>query len=310
MERLIKEEGNMKTIKKSNEDYIMGAVVYISLAVVFISSLYPFINMLAISFSDAGEVMKGNVVLWPIKFTTDSYVSILRDMNIYRAFFISVARTVIGILVSAVLTVMTAYLLSRRDFVLNKVISRYVIFTMYIGAGLIPAYLNIKALNLMGSFWVYIVPSAISAFNVILVRSYMDGLPASLTEAAQIDGANDLEILVKVITPLIKPVVFVIVLFVGVSQWNSWFDNYLYNAYSPQYNTLQYLLQQKLTEASANITNSGMATAGIDATAGLYTTPQTIRAAMTIVATVPILLLYPFVQKYFISGITVGAVKE
>ena len=222
-----------------------------------------------------------------------------------RAFVNSVLRTVIGTVTGVIATTMVAFTLSRRDFVFNKLVTILFIVTMYVGGGLIPEYLVIRQLGLVNNFAVYILPGLISAFNVIVIRSFMDGLPEALYESASIDGANDWVVFTKIVFPLCLPVIATVALFIAVSQWNSWFDTYIYARTNDSLTTLQYELMKIMDNAAATV---DIHNPNLQNTA--RSNPESIKMAITMVATVPILLVYPFVQKYFVSGMTLGAVKS
>lgn len=179
------------------------------------------------------------------------------------------------------------------------------VFTMYVGGGLVPEYLLIRQVGLMGKFSVYIIPGLVGVYNIILMRSFMDGLPDALQESAMIDGANDFIIFRKIIMPLCKPVVATVALFVAVGQWNSFMDTYFYMGGSKWLTTLQYKLYEILNQTGNTVNNIHDATSSVAATS-----PQSIRMAITVIATVPIIIVYPFVQKYFVGGMTLGAVKN
>ena len=254
--------------KAKKFDYVL-AVIFVFLVII---TIYPFLNVLAISFNDSTDTIK----------------------NAMPA-VISVARTIIGTIVGIVCTSMVAYTLSRRDFVLRKPFQLLFVVTMYVGGGMIPEYLLIiRTLKLGNNFMVYILPGLMWVYNMILVRSYIDGLPMALQEAAKLDGANDFQIWYKVVMPLCKPVIATVGLYYAVGQWNSFMDTYLYAKKLP---TLQYKLYEIMNQATMKM----------DVHAG---TPMSVRMAVTIVATVPSVIVYPFLQKYFIGGMTLGSVKD
>jgi putative aldouronate transport system permease protein len=201
---------------------------------------------------------------------------------------------------------MLAFTLSRPDFRARKFVSVFLALTMYFSGGMVPMYILMKDLNLIGTFWIYILPGAVSAFNVFVIRSFMDGLPYALQESAKLDGANDFLIFYKIILPLCKPVLATIALFLSVGQWNEWFTTYLYNGNKPHLTTLQYELMKVLSSTNQG---SGMANANDLAQQMAQISPESIKMAITIVVTVPILVVYPFLQKYFVNGMTLGAVK-
>lgn len=278
------------------------------LCVVMVITLYPVLNTVALSFNDGMDALRGGIHLWPRVFSLKSYEAILMDEYVYNAFFISVSRTVITTLLNLLLTSMLAYALSRREYVLRKFITTMFVLTMYVNAGLIPNYLLIsRTLGLAKSFWVYIIPTMMSCFNMIVIRTYIIGLPEEMIESARIDGAGDFYLFWRIVFPLCLPVLATVALFVAVGAWNSWFDTHLYNAGKPKLHTLQYLLKMKLatTQASSNAAASST-TALADRS---MTTPITIRSAITVVSSVPILVVYPFLQKYFVTGLNVGSVK-
>ena len=294
--------------KKPHQDIVFPIVNTCILIVLMFITLYPVINTVAISFNDGTDALRGGIGLWPRQFSLKAYEALLTDELIWSAFGISVARTVITTICNVILTSMLAFALSRKEFVLRRFITLAVVLTMYVNAGLIPNYLLIsKTLNLGKSFWVYIIPTMFSCFNMIVIRTYISGLPEALAESARIDGANDLRIFWQIIFPLCMPVLATVALFVAVGSWNQWFDTQLYNGSKKYLYTLQYLLKMKLatTNQSANAAN---ATADALRTT-TATTPITIRCAITVVSATPILVVYPFLQRYFVTGMVLGGVK-
>jgi putative aldouronate transport system permease protein len=219
---------------------------------------------------------------------------------------VSVARTVLGTIFSLVTNALLAYIISRKRFLFRSQLSLFWVITMYVNGGMIPTLILYRNMNLTNSFWVYVIPGMVSAFNVLVMRTFMEGLPSALEESAMIDGANDFTIFTRIISPLCKPVYATVALFVAVGQWNSWFDAMLYNRMNTQYTTLQYELMKLL---SSVMQQSGSATTGGN-TATAAVTPVTVRSAATVVTMLPIILLYPFLQRYFVSGMTIGSVKE
>ena len=293
---------------RKHYDIVFPIVNTILLCILMFVTLYPVINTVAYSFNDGSDALKGGVGLWPRVFSTKSYVSILSDNAVYQAAFISAAKTVVTTLLNLFWTGMLAFALSRREYVLRKVITTILVLTMYVNAGLIPNYLLIsKFLGLKNTFLVYIIPTMFSCFNMIVIRTYIAGLPDALVESARIDGAGDFRAYWQIIFPLCTPVLATVALFVAVGAWNSWFDTYLYCRGEKDLYTLQYLLKMKLatTQQSANAARS---TTEALKSANL-TTPVTIRCAITVISTVPILIVYPFLQKYFVTGMALGAVK-
>jgi putative aldouronate transport system permease protein len=302
-----------KTFLKDGIGGLLGDVfIYLIMIFIVIITLYPFLNMLAISFNDALDGVLGGIRLWPRVFTLYNYENIFENPHITQALFISVSRTVVGSLSNLAVCLMLAYALSRKEFVLRFIFLKILVFSMYIYGGLIPFFLLMRFLGFLNSFWVYIVPGMVSAWNIIIFRSYIESaIPDSLIESARLDGASEFLILFRIICPLSLPVIATVLLWNSVGQWNSWFDAMLFNNTSQHLSTLQYELQ-KILQQTIQVQSIGDASriAADMAARGQTTTPQATRAAMTIVATAPILLVYPFVQKYFIHGLTIGGVKE
>lgn len=298
----------VKPRNKIRRDIAFPVVNVIILCVIMIVTLYPVINTVAISFNDGTDALRGGIGLWPRVFSTKAYASLLGDKDTYQAFFISVTKTVIIVLCNLFFTSMLAFALSRKEYVLRRFITMVMVLTMYVNAGLIPNYLLItQTLHLQKTYWVYIIPSMFSCFNMIVIRTYICGLPEALVESARIDGAGDIRAFFQIILPLCTPVLATVALFVAVGSWNSWFDTYLYCGSKKELYTLQYLLKMKLatTQASANAAKSST-----DALASTtQTTPVTIRCAITVVSALPIMVVYPFLQRYFVTGMALGSVK-
>lgn len=298
----------IQTPKRIKRDVVFPVVNALILLVIMVVTLYPVINTVAISFNDGTDALRGGIGLWPRVFSTKAYASLLTDKDTYQAFFISVSKTVIIVVLNLLLTSMLSFALSRKEYVLRKFITMIMVLTMYVNAGLIPNYLLItQTLHLQKTYWVYIIPCMFSCFNMIVIRTYIAGLPEALVESAHIDGAGDIRAFFQIILPLCTPVLATVALFVAVGSWNSWFDTYLYNGSKKNLYTLQYLLKMKLatTQASANAAKSST-----DALASTtQTTPVTIRCAITVVSALPIMVVYPFLQRYFVTGMALGSVK-
>lgn len=292
------------------ENIIFTTVNMVFMISLVLVTLYPMLNTLAVSLNDGIDTVRGGIYLKPRVFTWANYKSIFSKGNMATAFFISASRTVIAAVLNVTFTAMVAYTLTRKDYMFKKFITIVYVLTMYFNAGLIPTYMQIKDLHLLNTFAVYILPGLVSAFDLIVVRTFMKTIPESLVESAQIDGACDFRIFWSIMFPLSAPVLATIALFCAVGAWNSWFDTFLYNGSSKNLTTLQYemmkLLSATMNQAGTN--SAAMAARGEGAT-GLQT-PVSTRAAITIVASVPILCVYPFLQKYFVQGMTLGGVKE
>jgi putative aldouronate transport system permease protein len=280
--------------------------LYTVMCLVAVVTLYPFLNVLAISLNESSDTVKGSIYVWPRAFTLQNYETILQYPNLIIGFRNSVLRAAIGTLVGVLSASMVAYVLSRADFQARKLFSTLFVLTMYFSGGLIPVYMLIRNLNLLGTFGVYIIPGILSVWNMFIIRSYIAGLPHALQESAKIDGANDFKIFYKIILPLCSPVLATVALFIAVGQWNSWFDTYLYNSSKEQLTTLQFELM-KVLQSTQTFTEATYNPGAVQNMASV--SPESIKMAITILCTVPILLVYPFVQKYFVKGVTLGAVK-
>lgn len=295
-----------RKIRSTTGDKVFTVVNTIIMILFVVITLYPVLNTLAVAFNDGTDALRGGIHIWPRMWTLKNFTTVLQKQNLLTGAKISVLRTVIGTLLSLFLNAVLAFLVSRREFVFQKSLSLFWVITMYVNGGLIPVFLLYKALGLTNSFWVYVIPGAISCYNMLVIRTYMNNsIPGSLVESAQIDGAGYTTIFVKIISPLCKPVYATVALFSAVGQWNSWFDAMLYNRMSDQYTTLQYELMKLLS----SVTNQGASAESMKNAAGAVT-PTSVRAAATILTMLPIICLYPFLQKYFVQGLTLGSVKE
>lgn len=291
--------------KSSLADKVFVVLNTIFMIAFVVITLYPVLNTLAVSFNDGIDTVRGGIYLWPRKFTFKNYATVLHKQNMITGAYVTVARTIVGTVTALVSNALLAYIVSRKRFLFKSQLSLFWVITMYVNGGMIPVFLLYKNVHLTGTFWVYVVPGMISAFNMLVLRTYMLGLPDSLEESAQLDGAGYMTIFLKIISPLCKPVYATVALFVAVGQWNSWFDAMLYNRMKDQYTTLQYELMKLL---SSVMQQSGSADSMKNAANAI--TPTSIRAAATILTMLPIVCLYPFLQRYFVAGLTIGGVKE
>ena len=264
-----------KTGKKTGKLDLFPIINGIIMVLFIVITLYPVLNTLAISLNDGTDALRGGIYLLPRKFTWKNYITVLQKDNLITGAYITVARTIIGTLLALVAN------------------------------GMIPTFLLYKQLGLTNSFGVYVIPGMVSAFNMLVIRTYMNGISDSLEESAQLDGAGYTTIFLKIYSPLCKPVYATVALFVAVGQWNSWFDAMLYNRMNSNLTTLQYELMKLLS----SVTNQGTSVEAMKNAAGSVT-PTSVRAAATIITMLPIICIYPFLQKYFVAGLTLGGVKE
>jgi len=286
-------------------DFIFHLINTIFMVLFLVITLYPVLNTLAVSLNDGTDSLKGGIYLLPRKWTFKNYVTVLQKDNLITGAYVTVARTLVGTLFALVANSMLAFIVSQKRFIFRKQLSLFWVITMYVNGGLIPTFILFKNLHFTNSFWVYVVPGMISAFNMLVIRTYMEGIPDSLTESAQLDGAGYFTIFSRIISPLCKPVYATVALFVAVGQWNSWFDAMLYNRLNSKLTTLQY----ELMKLMSSVTNQSGSAETMKNSQGTVT-PASIRSAATIVTMLPIICIYPFLQKYFVTGLTMGGVKE
>jgi putative aldouronate transport system permease protein len=275
---------------------------------VIIIMLYPFWNTIAVSLNNSQDTLRGGITFWPRQFSIFNYQMVFKNDLLLTAAINSVLRTVLATVTGVFVAALVGYVLSRPEFLWRKFTTRYFLVTMYVSAGLIPNYFLIKDLNLTNNFLVYILPGMVSVFNIIIMRSFIQALPSSLVEAAFIDGAGHFRCFFQIILPCCKPVLATIALWCAVGAWNSWFDTFIYCSSKESLTTLQYemmkLLSSAMNSGSGNVANLYNNSTNINTI-----TPVSIRAAVTVVASAPILVVYPFLQKYFVNGVTIGAVK-
>ncbi|MDF2873070.1 MAG: binding-protein-dependent transport system inner rane component [Anaerocolumna sp.] len=293
-------------IRQSKLSYafdILNTVIMVLFAFVM---LYPFWNQLVISLNEGADTVKGGVYFWPRVWTFDNYVYVFGRSHIFRGAVISVLRVVVGTITCLFCTGLLAYITTIRNFPGRRFMRIVFIITMYFGGGLIPTYLLFSQLGLMETFTVYWLPGLFGAYYMMLIASYMQGLPEGLTESARIDGASEMRIYFSIMIPLCRPVLAAVSVMLIVNHWNSWFDVMLYNS-SGNWDTLQVYLRKILLEAEqASKLLSDQKK--FEAMKNLTTT--SIRAATTMIVSIPVICIYPFFQKYFVGGITIGAVKE
>lgn len=279
-------------------------VINMTLLIVFsLVIVIPIWNVVVSSFSSGQALAEGKFSLWPSEFTLENYQAVFRDQTIWRAFFVSIAKTVIGAGTHVLFCAMVAYGLSKRRLVGRKFYTTVGVITLYFGGGMIPVYLLIRSLGLLNSFWVYIIPSLLSYYDVIILMNFFRDVPASLEESAKIDGASDWKIFTKIFLPLSKPALATITLFNGVAQWNDFMTTKMYIT-----DKALYPLQMKIYEIIVESQMSGMENIVTDAV--VKTTTRGVQLSTIVITTIPILCIYPLLQKYFVSGMMVGAVKE
>lgn len=297
--------------KKVFSDYVIIVVMVVLMTVVFVTTLYPFLNSLAISLNYADDTIKGGITIFPRMFTIDNYKNIFGKETIWKAYGITIARTVIGTVLGLLVTGAISFGLSRKSLAGRKVYTMLCLIPMYFGGGLIPSFLLIKTLGLMDTFWVYIIPNMMNIWNMILMRSYFQSVPEALEESARIDGANYLTIFFKIYWPVSTPIIATIALYFGVFHWNDWYTTSVYITNNPDLKPMTSVLLSIINEASfaekmaalgANM-NAG------NAAKGKAVNVRSITMATMITSILPIVIIYPFLQRFFIKGIMIGSIK-
>lgn len=292
-------------MKKSISYRIFLALNAIILTLVAITCLYPFLNMFAVSFSTNDAVMKGTVSIWPKGFNLEAYTRILKESQFWIGYKNTIIYTIVGTVISLVMTIACAYPLSKKNLIGKKHILLFMIFTMYFGGGLIPSYLLMKNLGMMDTIYAIVIPGAISVYNMLIMKTFFQGIPNSLLEAAQIDGMGQLGMLIKIVLPLSKPIIATMTLFYAVGFWNDWFTALIYmNAPSKLPVTLF------LRDVVMGVTLQAQSGQAIDANAASSVMAQTMQSATVMLVTIPILCIYPFIQKHFVKGVMLGSIKE
>ena len=289
--------------KRSAGDWFLDVSKVVFLVFVTVICVYPFWNIFIGSINDATDALRGGLYFLPRKLSLASYQDILSRATFLHGVLITVLRTMIGTPLAVLVTTALAFVLSRKELLFKKQLNLFFIFTMYFGGGMVPYYMVLKSLGMLNNFIVFIFPNLVSVYNMILVKNYIEGMPAEIFESAKIDGANDLTVFFKMVIPLSKPIIMTIALFVAITHWNSWFDAYLFTN-SQSLKTMQSILVEILNQYQTSSANQAANQAS------QTITPDSIRMAATMVATIPIIMVYPFIQKYFVKGIMLGSVKS
>ena len=285
-------------VRKISTDKIFDWIINILMGAIAIMFLLPLVHVVVCSFSSVNQVIAGNVGLFPVDFTIDGYKEVFADEKLWRGFGNSLFYTFVGTIIQVTLQMLCAYPLSRRDFKGRKVINLFLILTMFISGGMIPTYLLISKLRMLNTIWALIIPGCVSVFNIIVIRTYMEtSIPFELQEAARIDGCGDFAIFCRVILPLSRPIIFVMVLYAIVGYWNNYFNSLLYIQDSSLF-PLQRVLQDMLVSNNSSI--GGGTEVGKQ---------EQLKYVTIVVSSLPLLIIYPFFQKYFEKGVVMGGVK-
>ena len=300
-------------MKLSWGDKGLQVIICFILAVLGFSTLYPFWNSLVISFNVGSDTSLGGITFWPRKFTLENYSLVFGDGRISQAFMISALRTVSGKLLSVLFTAVFAYGLSKRELIGRKYYMIFCIITMYFSGGLIPSFLLIRGMGMMDTFWVMIIPGLISVYNMIIFRTFFLGLPAGLEESARMDGCNHFGVLFRIVLPISGPVIATLSLFTAVWHWNDWFSPTIYindTRLLPIQTLLKQILNSNIVTEQLLQSVGNNAAAQVRLAAAQSVTTRSLSMATTMVATLPIIMVYPFLQKYFVKGVLIGSLKE
>lgn len=288
-------------------DQALQILIYLIIIALCLIILLPCLNVVALAFNDGADAARGGVWFWPRQFTMDNFKEVFKDGSITTAYVITIARTVIGTFLSLMVTTLAGYALKQEDLPGRKILTMLITFTMLFGGGMIPTYIQYKNLHLLNSFWVYVVPSLVSVTYLLMVRTFFEGIPGSLEESAKLDGCGFFQTYLKIMLPLSKPVIAVVGLYTAVNHWNDWFAGAFYVNDTKLW-PVQTVLQQMLTKAM-NSQQEVTSVAQALAHNTVSVTSDSLKMAAVVVTTVPILCVYPFVQKYFAQGAMIGAVK-
>ncbi|MDO5434839.1 MAG: carbohydrate ABC transporter permease [Clostridia bacterium] len=292
-------------IRDTTSRKVFNVCNIILLGLLMLLCAFPLYYIIVQSFS--GSVVAGKGILLPYKFTFSNYNDVFHLEGLLSALGISVARTVAGTGVTVLCCMLLGYLFTKPELPFRKFLYRMVTITMYVSGGLIPTFLVMKYYGLLNSFWVYILPSAVSAYYTILIKTYVEGLPSSVEESAMLDGAGTLTIFFRIIIPMSLPIVATIAVYASVYQWNAWFDNHIYTFTTTSLTTMQYKLYKYLSQAERLAEQIEKSSSEIRQDSML--TPQSVRMTVTVIAVIPVMMIYPFLQRFFIKGINIGAVK-
>lgn len=297
--------GTYMNARKSKGDIIFDTINIVILAIILIIVAYPLIYVVSASISDPTAILNGQLKLLPKGFTLEAYTRVIKNKDILMGYKNTILYTVIGTLVNIILTIMIAYPLSRKDLRGRNFIMAILTFTMFFSGGLIPTYLIIKDLGLINNFWVMILPNAISMYNVIIVRTFFqNSIPMEIQEASMIDGCSNIKILIKIILPLSKPIMAVMVLYYGIAHWNAFFNALIYLS-DKEKHPLQLILRDILIQNEMN----DMMNMTSESVAQQQLFSESLKYAVIVFASLPVLIIYPILQRHFVKGVMVGALK-
>lgn len=307
----LRKKNKKKPIKETAADRVFLGIVYIMLIFALVVTIYPLLYILSASVSNPNAVNSGEMWLFPVDITWEGYRLIFANTAIWRGYYNTIIYTTVGTLLNLAVTLPAGYVLSRQDFQLRGFVTKMMVFTMFVSGGLIPSYILITDLGLTNSMWALILPGAASVYNIVVTRVFFQStIPDELTEAAVIDGATNMDIFTKVVIPLSKPIIAVMALFYGVGHWNNFFSALLYMDDRSKY-PLQMILREILVQQDMS-SNPSIGSMTTDQAQFLHSQQQLsaiLKYGVMIVATLPIIMVYPFLQKYFVQGVMIGSIK-
>lgn len=294
----------MTILRETKTDRAFNVFNIVFLAIVALLVIYPLFFVLSASLSNPQYVLSGELWLWPKEFTLDAYEKVFKNEDIISGFVNTLKYTVFGTILNVIMTILAAYPLSRRDLKGRGFIMAFIVFTMFFSGGLIPTYLLIRDLGMLNTFWVMVIPNAVAVWNIIIMRTFFQSIPHELEESAMIDGAGNFKILWSIVLPLSFPVIAVMILFYSVGHWNSYFQALIYLQDQDKF-PLQLILRQILIQGQTD----DMIKATSESFLAQQLSVEGLKYAVLIVANLPMLMLYPFLQRYFVKGVMIGSLK-
>ncbi|MGI5900078.1 MAG: carbohydrate ABC transporter permease [Christensenellales bacterium] len=293
---------------KSLSSKVMDIIVHMTMIIVVLITLVPVLHVISISFSSSDAVNRGDVTLWPVEFSVQAYKIIWNAGTVPNSFMNSVKYTALGTVINVIMTIMLAYPLSKKDLTFRPFYTILIMITMFFGGGLIPSFLLVKNLNLYDTVWAITLPGAISTWNMIIMRTFFQSIPYELEESALLDGANDFQVLFKIVIPLSMASIATISLFYAVGHWNSWFGPMIYFKRAKDH-PLQVILRAIVIEnqMADELLEQGQAAAAEEMSRAV--TSNSIKYATLVISMAPMMLIYPFIQKYFVKGVMIGSIK-
>lgn len=293
--------------KRTMEDKVIDTIVMITMILVLVMTVYPFYYILIQSFNNGMDSSMGGVYFWPRKFTLGNFETLLADADWGNAIFISVAKTIVGTLLGLFATSVVAYALSFENVLGRKIYYKIFIFTMFFSGGMIPFYILLKNLGMLNTFWVYVIPGMLNVYYMLIMVNFFQTIPTSLYESAWLDGAGHFRVFIQIALPLSKASLATIALFFAVGQWNSWLDS-VYYVTKENLRPMSYLMMEIINKSATASAVSNAQALGY-ASSALQSTTTSLQMASMVLAVTPILVVYPFLQKYFVKGVMIGSVK-